>query len=190
MFQFPRFPLPILYIQIRVTGHYPRRVSPFGNLRFKGCQAPSRSLSQPTTSFIGILCQGILYARLSNFLRYDSNKIRINCAIDQLLVSTFCNLKTKSFINNMPFVLSKSARKNRLDVFTSQIVKLQNSKTHPYIKCCLDGLSLRQILLIFTSFLVVSCLNSSSSTMILHITEVVKQLLLQKLLRSDLQKIP
>ena len=52
----------------------------------------------------------------------------------------------------MPFVLSKSARKNRLDVFTSQIVKLQNSKTHPYIKCCLDGLSLRSILLIFTSF--------------------------------------
>ena len=50
MFQFRRLPLPILYIQIRVTRHYPSRVSPFGNPRFKaGGQLPEayRSLLRP-----------------------------------------------------------------------------------------------------------------------------------------------
>ena len=70
MFQFPRLPLPILYIQIRVTRHYPSRVPPFGHPRFKACLAAPRGLSQPTTSFIGILRQGILCVRLSNFLRF------------------------------------------------------------------------------------------------------------------------
>ena len=68
MFQFPRLPLLILYIQIRVIRHDSNRVSPFGDLRFKACLAAPRSFSQPTTSFIGILCQGIHCARLSNFL--------------------------------------------------------------------------------------------------------------------------
>ena len=68
MFQFPRLPLLILYIQIRVCEHDSTRVSPFGYLRFKACLAAPRSFSQPTTSFIGILCQGIHCARLSNFL--------------------------------------------------------------------------------------------------------------------------
>ena len=35
MFQFPRFPLAALYIQAGVTGHYPSRVSPFGDPRIK-----------------------------------------------------------------------------------------------------------------------------------------------------------
>ena len=42
-----------LCVQIRMTGHYPSRVSPFGNPRVKGCSAPHRGLSQPSTSFIG-----------------------------------------------------------------------------------------------------------------------------------------
>jgi hypothetical protein len=37
MFQFRHLPLTILYIQIDANWHYPARVSPFGNLRFKGC---------------------------------------------------------------------------------------------------------------------------------------------------------
>ena len=69
MFQFPHLPLPILYIQIRVTRHDSSRVSPFGNLRFKAWLAAPRSLSQLPTSFIGILRQGIPCVRLSNFLR-------------------------------------------------------------------------------------------------------------------------
>jgi hypothetical protein len=63
--------LPILYIQISVTGHDSSRVSPFGNLRFKAYLAAPRSLSQLIASFIGIVRQGILCARLINFLRND-----------------------------------------------------------------------------------------------------------------------
>src|SRR5690606_4470163 len=55
MFQFPQFPPNALYIQAQVTRHDSSRVSPFGHLRFKACLAAPRSLSQPTTSFIGIL---------------------------------------------------------------------------------------------------------------------------------------
>ena len=35
MFQFPRFPLTALCVQAGVTGHYPSRVSPFGDPRIK-----------------------------------------------------------------------------------------------------------------------------------------------------------
>ena len=69
MFQFPQLPLQVLCIQTRVTRHDSSRVSPFGYLRFKACLAAPRSFSQPTASFIGIVCQGIRYARLSNFLQ-------------------------------------------------------------------------------------------------------------------------
>ncbi len=55
MFQFGRLPLPILYIQIRVTRHDPGRVSPFGNPRFKAeGQLPEayRSLLRP----LSVIC--------------------------------------------------------------------------------------------------------------------------------------
>ena len=48
-----------LCIHHTVTGHYPCRVSPFGNLRVKACLTAHRSLSQFTTSFIASLCLGI-----------------------------------------------------------------------------------------------------------------------------------
>ena len=35
MFQFPRFPPPALCVQAEVTGHYPSRVSPFGDPRIE-----------------------------------------------------------------------------------------------------------------------------------------------------------
>ena len=44
---------PILFRQWCRGYRFPRRVSPFGNLRFKVCLATNRSLSQPTTSFVG-----------------------------------------------------------------------------------------------------------------------------------------
>ena len=50
-------------------GLVPREVSPFGNPRFKACEAAPRGFSQPSTSFIGVIRQGILCVRLSNFLR-------------------------------------------------------------------------------------------------------------------------
>ena len=57
-------------IQTRVTRYDPSRVFPFGHPRFKAYLAAPRGLSQSTTSFVGILRQGIRYVRLSNFLRY------------------------------------------------------------------------------------------------------------------------
>ena len=48
-----------LCIHHAMTGHNPRRVSPFGNLRIKACLAAPRSLSQLTASFIASRCQGI-----------------------------------------------------------------------------------------------------------------------------------
>ena len=59
MFQFPRFPLPVLCVQTGVTPHYGRRVSPFGHPRITAWSATPRGLSQPPTSFIGFRRQGI-----------------------------------------------------------------------------------------------------------------------------------
>ena len=59
MFHFPALAPFGLYIQPKVTGHDSRRVSPFRNFRIKGCLAPPRNLSQPTTSFIASWRPGI-----------------------------------------------------------------------------------------------------------------------------------
>ena len=59
MFQFPCLPPHALCVQARVRAHYHAWVSPFGNPRVKGCSAPHRGLSQPSTSFIGFWRQGI-----------------------------------------------------------------------------------------------------------------------------------
>ena len=59
MFHFPSFPPLALYIQARVTGHYPSRVSPFGHPRITARLAAPRGLSQPPTSFFGSWCQDI-----------------------------------------------------------------------------------------------------------------------------------
>src|ERR1700749_3213498 len=48
-----------LCIHLQMTPHYRRRVFPFGDPRVKGCSAPHRGLSQPSTSFIDSWCQGI-----------------------------------------------------------------------------------------------------------------------------------
>ena len=48
-----------LCIQRQMPTHYRWRVFPFGDPRVKGCSAPHRGLSQPSTSFIDSWCQGI-----------------------------------------------------------------------------------------------------------------------------------
>ena len=48
-----------LCIQLQMSRHYTRRVSPFRNLRIKACLAAPRSLSQLATSFIATWRQGI-----------------------------------------------------------------------------------------------------------------------------------
>ena len=59
MFQFPRFPLPVLCVQTGVTPLDGCRVSPFGYPRIKAWSAAPRGFSQPPTSFIGVRRQGI-----------------------------------------------------------------------------------------------------------------------------------
>lgn len=58
----PRVCLLHLCIQCKIL---PKQwVSPFRDLRVKGCLPPHRSLSQATTSFIASSCQGIHRVRL------------------------------------------------------------------------------------------------------------------------------
>ena len=59
MFQFTRFPLPVLCVQTGVTPHDGCRVSPFGHPRIEAWSAAPRGFSQPPTSFIGSRRQGI-----------------------------------------------------------------------------------------------------------------------------------
>ncbi len=84
-FSSPGYRFPNLYIQFGATRHDSSEVSPFGNLRFKAWLAAPRSLSQLSTSFIGILRQGILYVRLSNFLQTILQS-KIALCIDNWLV--------------------------------------------------------------------------------------------------------
>ncbi len=48
MFHFPAFPPLALWVQARVTGHDPSRVSPFGDPRITARMAAPRGLSQPS----------------------------------------------------------------------------------------------------------------------------------------------
>ena len=59
MFQFTRFPLPVLCVQTGVTPHDGCWVAPFGYPRIEAWSAAPRGFSQPPTSFIGFRRQGI-----------------------------------------------------------------------------------------------------------------------------------
>jgi hypothetical protein len=59
MFQFPRFPLPVLCVQTGVTPHDGCGVSPFGHPRIDAWSTAPRGLSQSPTSFFGFRRQGI-----------------------------------------------------------------------------------------------------------------------------------
>jgi hypothetical protein len=62
MFQFRRFALPTLWIQVGVT--LAGWVSPFGHSRIKACLPAPRDLSQAATSFIACNRQGIHHMHL------------------------------------------------------------------------------------------------------------------------------
>ena len=78
MFHFPTLPLSTLYIQIEMTGHYSRRVPPFGNPRIKALLAAPRGFSQPHTTFFGFWCLGIRHLHLIIFLLKDA---RVHCVV-------------------------------------------------------------------------------------------------------------
>ena len=69
-FSSPGYRVLVLYIQTSATRYDSSEVSPFGHPRFKAYSAAPRGFSQPITSFVGVLRQGIHCVRLSNFLRY------------------------------------------------------------------------------------------------------------------------
>ena len=86
MFQFTAYPPTILYIQIVVTAYNHGWVTPFGNPRIKAWLTAPRGLSQPSTSFIGTLRQGIRHVPLSNFFTLAQYSLR-NC-IETCLTSS------------------------------------------------------------------------------------------------------
>jgi hypothetical protein len=59
MFQFPRFPLPSLCVQLGVPGYDSRGVAPFGHPRIIACPRLPEAFRCLATSFIGPRCQGI-----------------------------------------------------------------------------------------------------------------------------------
>ena len=59
MFHFPGLASGNLCIQLRMTGHDSRRVSPFRHHRIIGCLAPPRCFSQLTASFLASQRLGI-----------------------------------------------------------------------------------------------------------------------------------
>jgi hypothetical protein len=88
MFHFPAFPPHQLYIHQRVTAHNHGRVSPFGHPRINAQLATPRGISQPLTSFIGSLCQGIHRAPFTDNTKTnkdDSTKLH---KIKKILAST------------------------------------------------------------------------------------------------------
>ena len=73
MFHFPGSASSTLWIHVEIPEHDFRWVSPFRDLRIKGCLAPPRGLSQLATSFFAVQRQGIhllplLTCSLKNFL--------------------------------------------------------------------------------------------------------------------------
>ena len=79
-FHFPTLPFLQLCIYYRIVGHNSNRVTPFGNLRIKARLTATRSLSQPTTSFIGLLHQGIHrmpFVRLIEILFYSVLNVQL-----------------------------------------------------------------------------------------------------------------
>ena len=78
MFHFPSFPPHRLYIQRRVTPHDWCWVSPFGNPRITARLTAPRGISQPPTSFIGSLRQGIHRAPLDTYNTQNTHQTRDN----------------------------------------------------------------------------------------------------------------
>ena len=78
-FSSPTYRNPILYIQTGATRLNSGQVSLFGHLRINTYWAVPRSFSQLIASFIGIVRQGILCARLSNFLRIFETEVSKMC---------------------------------------------------------------------------------------------------------------
>ena len=77
MFQFPALASVHYFTHAQMTGFYPSRISPFGNIRVNARVTAHRTLSWFSTSFIADMSQGIhlvLYLAFSlRFFSYIKN---------------------------------------------------------------------------------------------------------------------
>ena len=120
MFHFPELAHASLCIQLGVTEHDFRRVSPFRNSRIIGCLAPPRDLSQLTTSFIAFRRQGIHPMLLSTCLlekNFPSNPYAI---VNQPPLSgppSLCLVRTRipCASSQAAWSVSGGGRRNRTD---------------------------------------------------------------------------
>ena len=80
-------------------------VSPFGNLRIKGCLPPPRSLSQVATSFIGSQRRGIHHLPfVLQLLKHLCSTVRIYLSTDRLypfLISLLLDLDMDWVVNDL-----------------------------------------------------------------------------------------
>ena len=114
MFHFPSFPPHRLYIQRRVTPHDWCWVSPFGNPRITARLTAPRGISQPPTSFIGSLRQGIHRAPLDTYNTQNTHQTRDNQSHHKF---------------DAPFMTS-SAKKTQQNAYT-ETCKITETKTTP-----------------------------------------------------------
>lgn len=114
MFHFPSFPPHRLYIQRRVTPHDWCWVSPFGNPRITARLTAPRGISQPPTSFIGSLRQGIHRAPLDTYNTQNTHQTRDNRSHHK---------------SDAPFMTS-SAKKTQQNAYT-ETCKITETKTTP-----------------------------------------------------------
>ena len=110
--------------------------------------AAPRGLSQPTTSFIGIMCQGIRCVRLINFLRY----IRTNRSLFKyfVLLTSFW-LKPKTFfvvlcIDNHYRYIKLISLLNFLDDLQALIVACRSFTSAKFLSYKLRGWVLNPVM--------------------------------------------
>ena len=86
-----------------MTGFEPRRVSPFGDLRFLRFYTPHRSFSQYNTSFFGTRYQGIHCVPLVAFRSYDTEyPALLACALWYYLRVDYSAVKTHGLTQCQP----------------------------------------------------------------------------------------
>ena len=113
MFHFPGCPPHNLWIQLRVTGHYPGRVPPFGNPRITAyLRLPKayRSLSRPSSAISAMAstlrsCSLDLALLQHPFLRLLRKVLKPLCLF-ACLISRFLDTRRLEFLTSFDFSLS------------------------------------------------------------------------------------
>ena len=102
MFQFPGCPSLRLWIHLRMTGHYSRRVSPFGYPRFVAClrlPVAFRSLPRPSSAY-GALASTLRSYWLDFFVAF---RPETNCFSLLYHLPRFQLSLSAQFVCNWPF---------------------------------------------------------------------------------------